>query len=264
MNAEDFCFVVLKGIDHFDLPSLADILSRTLGIHRMDAATQLKHSWGLLYKTNVIEEAEELQEALEQAGIETFLLPAAKLRKPPQLIVLRNASLQQDGVAFQDKGNEKSLKWSDVILLCAGEIEETSQTTERLPPDGKAKKWLLRTGLTPVTAAAIQYERSKVREVTKDRTESSYYLDLIARNDCDSVRIPGDSFDYSCLGSKMAYNTLFNFKLLALDIAKFLAHAVKNQGMRAMEAQAVGQGSKYTSLDDFENEKLWLMQLTSH
>jgi hypothetical protein len=261
MNAEDFYFVVLKRADQFDLPPLADILSRTLGIHRMDAATQLKHSWGLLYKTHVIEEAEELREALEQAEIETFLLPAVKLRKPRQPIVLRNVTLQQAGMSFRDKGQEKFLQWSDVVLLCAGEIEETVQRTERLPPDGKAKKWLLRTGLTPITAAAIQYERSKVREVTKDRTESTYYLDIIAGNDYDSVRIPGDSFDYSCLGSKMAYNALINFRALAADIAKHLAHAIKNQGMRAMEAQAVVQGSKYGSLEDFEKEKLWLMQL---
>jgi hypothetical protein len=228
----------------------------------MDAATQLKHSWGLLYKTHVIEEAEELQEALEQAEVETFLLPAAKLRKPPEPIVLRNATLQQDGVSFQDKGYEKFLQWSNVVLLCAGEIEETMQTTERLPPDGKAKKWLLRTGLTPVTAVAIQHERSKVREVTKDRTESSYYLDIVAGNDYDSLRIHGDSFDYSCLGSKMAYNALMNFKILALDTAKYLTYAIRNQGMRAMEAQTVGQGYKYSGLEDFEKEKLWLVQLT--
>jgi hypothetical protein len=261
MANNPFYFVVLNSVDQFDLPTLADILSRTLGIHRMDAATQLRHSWGLIYKTDVIEEAEELQEACGQTEIETFVLPASKLRKPPQPIVLRKAVPQQDGLAFQDKGYEKFLKWSSVILLCAGEIEETLQTTERLPPDGKAKKWLLRTGLTPLTAVAIQHERSKVREVTKDRTESKYYLDLIATDDCDSLRILGDSFDYSCLGSKMAYNTLMNFKTLALDIGRLLTHATKNQGMRVMEARAVTQGSKYGSLDDFENEKLWLMQL---
>jgi hypothetical protein len=262
MTAEDFYFVVLNNIDHFDLPTLADILSRTLAIHRMDAATQLKHSWGLLYKTDVIEEAEELQEAFEQTGIETFVLPASRLRKPPQPIVLRKAVPGADGLAFQDKGHDKFLKWSSVILLCAGEVEEISRTTERLPPDGKVKKWLFRTGLTPITAVAIQHERSKTREVTKDRSESRYYLDLIATDDCDSLRIIGDSFDYSCLGSKMAYNVLINFKTLAIDIAKYLTYVTKNHGMRAMEAQTVVQGSKYGSLNDFENEKLWLMQLT--
>ncbi|MBW2172723.1 MAG: hypothetical protein JRF69_12275 [Deltaproteobacteria bacterium] len=262
MTAEGSYFVVLNSIDHFDLPALADILSRTSGIHRMDATTQLKHSWGLLYKTDVIEEAEELQQAFGQIEIETFVLPASRLRKPPQPIVLRKAVPKADGLAFQDKGYDKFLKWSSVILLCAGEIEEILRTTERLPPNGKVKKWLFRTGLTPITAVAIQHERSKTREVTKHRSESRYYLDLIATDDCDSLRIIGDSFDYSCLGSKMAYNVLNNFKTLAVDIAKYLTYVTKNQGMRAMEAQTIAQGSKYGSLDDFENEKLWLMQLT--
>ena len=262
MNDEDSYFVVLNRVDHFDLPSLADILSRALGIHRMDAATQVKRSWGLLHKTHVIEEAQGLQEALKQAGMDTFVLPSSKLRKPPQPIVLRKAIPQQEGMAYEDQGYVTFLKWSHVSLVCAGQIEETVRTTERLPPDGKAKKWLLRTGLSPITALAIQHERSKVREVTKERTESNCYLDLIAGGDHDSIRILGDSFDYSCLGSKMAHNTLVNFKTLALDIAKFLTNTIKNQGMRAMETQAVTQGMKYGSLNDFENEELWLMQLT--
>ena len=190
------------------------------------------------------------------------VFPSSKLKKPPEPIALRKAIPQQEGMAYEDKDYVTFLKWSHVSLVCAGQIEETVRTTERLPPDGKAKKWLLRTGLTPITAVAIQHERSKVREVTKERTESSWYLDLIAGGDYDSIRILGDSFDYSCLGSKMAHNTLVNFKTLAMDIGKFLAHATKNQGMRAMETQPVAQGLKYGSLDDFENEKLWLIQLT--
>ena len=262
MNAEGFYFVVLKGVDGFDVPSLADILSHTLKIHRTDAATQLKRSWGLLHKTHVIEEAKKLREALKEAGMDTLVLPSSKLRKPPRPIVLRKAVPQQEGMAYEDEGYVKFLGWNYVGLMCAGQIEETVQTTERLPPDGKAKKWLLRTGLSPITALAIQHERSKVREVTRERIESNCYLDLISGGHCDSIRILGDSFDYSCLGSKMAYNMLFNFKTLALDIGKFLPHTTKNQGMRAMETEPVAQGLKYASLDDFENEKLWLMQLT--
>jgi DNA segregation ATPase FtsK/SpoIIIE-like protein len=261
MDAEGFYFVVLKNADHFDLRSLADMLSHTLGIHRADAATRLKRSWGLLHKTRVIDEAEKLQERLEQAGMDTFVLPSSRLRNPPQPIVLRKGIPQQKGMAYEDKGYVTFLRWSHVNLLCAGQVEETVQTTERRSPDGKAKKWLLRTGLSPITAVAIQHERSKVREVKKERTESNCYLDLIAGGNYDSIRIPGDSFDYSCLGSKMAHNTLVNFKTLALDIGKFLTHTIKNQGMRAMETQPVAQGLKYGSFDDFENEKLWLMQL---
>jgi hypothetical protein len=236
-------------------------LSRAAGIHRLDATTQLKRSWGLLYKTDVIEKAQGMQQAFHQAGMETFVLPGSELRKPPQPKVLRKAIPQPDGLAFQDEADDKLLPWSSVVLLCAGEVEETMQVTERLPPDGKAKKWLLRTGLTPVTAVAVQYERSKIREVTKDRTESGHYLDLIAKDEYDSVRILGGSFDYSYLANKMAYNATINFRHLASDVGKFLTHVTKNKGMRAMETQVEIKGFKYGSLDDFENEKLWLMQL---
>jgi len=261
MSDESSYFVVLNRIDHFNIPVLADILSRILAIHCMDATTQLKRAWGFLYKTDVIEEAEKLQLAFQKAAIETFVLPDSELKKPPQLRTTKKAVPGIDGLAFQDEEHDKLLPWSSVILLCAGEVEEITRETERLPPDGKAKKWLLRTGLSPITAVAIQYERSKIREVTEDRIESSRYLDLIAKDDYDSVRILTDSFDYSYLGSKMAYSANLNFKNLALDIAKSLTHVTKNQGMRTMETQSVIKAFKYSSLDDFENEKLWLMQL---
>lgn len=261
MTNEPTYYVVLRRIDQFDPPSLADFLSRNLRIPRFDVITHLKHSWGLLHKTHMIEKAEELQQKFAQAGIETFVLSASELKTVPHPKVLKKAIPEPGGLAFQDEGQNKFLAWHDVTLLCAGEVEETIHVKETLPSDGKAMKWVARTGLSVTTAVAVAYERSKKREVTKERTDFGYYLDLIARGGFESVRILGNSFNYSYLGGRMGYNVLLNFKNLVLDIAKFLPNVTKNQGMRAMENKAVMKNFKYGSMKDFENEKLWLMQL---
>jgi hypothetical protein len=261
MTDEPSYFVVLKQSDHFDLQGLADVLSRSLGMIRLDVTTQLKRSWGLLHKTPELERAKELQQEFEREGIQTFVLPASELKAVPQPKVLKKGVPEQEGLGYEEEGQNKLLPWHGVVLLCAGEIEETMRVTETLPPDGEAKKWLMRTGLSVTTAVAISYERSKKREVNKQEASSTHYLDLVAKGDFESVRILGDSFDYSYLGNRMGYNALLNFKSLVLDVGKFLPDVTKNRGMRAMESGAVVQNMRYGGFDDFENEKLWLMQI---
>lgn len=261
MADEPSYYLVLKRSDQFDLSGLADVLSRSLGIHRLDATTQLKRSWGLLHKTPMVEQAQELQQKFQQAGIETFVLPASELKAVPQPKVLKKATPGLEGLSYHEEEQDKLLPWNGVILLCAGEVEETTTVSETLPPDGKAKKWLMRTGLSVTTAVAISYERSKKRQVMKKETGSSYYLDLIAKGDFDSMRVVGDTFDYSYLGREMRYDSLLNFKNLVLSVGGFLTHVTKNRGMRAMEAGGLMRELKYSSHDEYENEKLWLMQL---
>lgn len=261
MADEPSYFVVLKDSDGFDLARLAGVLSVSLGMHRLDAASQLKRSWGLLHKTPVLEEARALQRDCEGAGIETFVLPESKLKKVPEPKVLKKGVPKPEGLVYGEEGAGKLLPWHSVVLLCAGEVEETMRVKEILPPEGKVKKWLMRTGLSVTSAVAIAYERSKTREVTKQKTGSAHYLDMVAKDGFESVRIVGDSFDYSYLGDKMAYNALINFKAFILDVCRFLPGVTRNRGMRAMDLKDVTRDSKYQDYNDYEKEKLWLMQL---
>jgi len=263
MTDEPSYSVVLSQSDRFDFNALADILSSFLRVHRLDVITQLKHSWGLLYKTPEKDKAQFLQKKFRRAGIETFVLPGSKLKEVPRLKVLKKAIPEPEGLIYAKKREAKLLPWFSVILLCAGEVEETKRVKETLPRNGKAKKWLMRTGLSVTTGVAIAYERSKKKEITKQEVGFSHYLDLIAKDGFESVRIVGDSFDYSYLGSRMKQNALLNFRSFALDVGKLSTHVIKNQGMRAIEGGAVMKGLRYDSVNDFEQEKLWLMQLTA-
>ena len=129
------------------------------------------------------------------------------------------------------------------------------------PPDGKAGKWIMLTGLTPITAVAIAGELAKKREKVKKDIKTIYLLDLIGKEGFESVRISGYDFDYSYLGSRKEYNLLSNFRNLALDVARFLPGVSRNQGMQGLENPAMIKNFKYDSIEDYECERLWLIQL---
>lgn len=256
-------FVVLNRQEDFDPQNLADILSSTLSIPRFDAINRLKHYWGILHETEEKYNAQDLQKKLQKEGLETFVLHVSELKAVPTPIILRKAIPDANGLSFEDKGQSKLLPWSNFILLCAGQVEESRMVTKMAAPDGKVGRWLALTGLTPITAVAIASEGAKRREETKKETNFNFYLDLVAKDDFESVRILGNSFDYSYLGARKEYNVLLNFKNLVLDIAGFLPDIIRNQGVHALETEATMQNFQYNSLDAYEYEKLWLLQLAT-
>ena len=262
MNDKPSYLVILKDSESFDLQVLADAVSSGLEVPRFDVATKIKRSWGILHRTPLIDQANQLKESLKKEGIETFVLSGAELIAVPRPKTLKKISLEPQGVAFQEEGQDRLLPWENILLLCAGKIEESISVKETLPPDGKVKKWVARTGISMTTAIAISRERAKKREVSKEKIDWTYCLDLVAGEGVESLRILGNSFDYSCLGDRMAYNVIINFRNLALDIARYLPNVIRNKGMCSMEAKTVVKEVKYTNMHEYEHEKTWLMQLT--
>ncbi|MGA1844333.1 MAG: hypothetical protein ACMUIS_07190 [bacterium] len=97
----------------------------------------------------------------------------------------------------------------------------------------------------------------------KSKTNFNHYLDMITRNDSLSFQIVGETFDYSCLGTRKQYNIDLNFKTLVSDIGGFLPHAIKNRGVRSVESNVM-KGLRYSSMQEYEQEKLWLVQLANN
>lgn len=254
-------YLILSNPDDLVLTRLAEILCQALGIPRLDATTRVKRFWGLLHKTEKLEKAEKLKRTFDEAGIATFLLPADDLIKLPSPKVVRKAIPEPQGLTFEHAAEKGLLNWNQIVLLCAGQIGETEKVTENLPRKGKAGKWLALTGVSITTAVAVTYERSKKRQVTKERTTQSFYLDMITGDASKSMRIIGESFDYTYLAERMQQNVLFNFKNLVKDVAGFLPDVRRNRGLRAIETEPTMRNVIYDSAKDFETEKLWLAQL---
>lgn len=260
MNDESFYFVVLKNPDSFDLQRLADALASSLSVLKVDAVMHLKNFWGLLHKTQEIGRAQELQEKLWQEGVETFVLSTSEIKQLPAVKVLKQAFLEEHGLAFEEEGQKRILPWNSFVLVCAGQVIEIETVKKRTVGNGHYAKHLVTTGVSFVSAVRISADRLKGKEVIEKKTGETFLLDLIAGENSESIRIVGNSFNYSCLGDRMGYNVLMNFKSLYKDISKFLTNVVKNQGVRAIDTDDMAK-MKYTSENSYENEMLWLMQL---
>ena len=59
----------------------------------------------------------------------------------------------------------------------------------------------------------------------------------------------------------MGYNAVTNFKNFYMDVTRYLTNVLKNKGARALDAGVMGE-MRYPNAQSYENEKLWLMQLT--
>jgi len=261
VNDESFYFVVLKNPSRFNHSSLADALASSISVLKVDAVMHLKNYWGLLHKTQEVDKAQELQEKLRQWGIETFVISTSEIKQLPAVKVLKKASLEEHGLAFEEEGQKKSLPWNSFVLVCAGQVIEIETVKRRTVGDGHYAKHLVTTGVSFVSAVRISADRLKGKEVTEKKPGATFLIDLIARENSESIRIIGNSFNYSCLGDKMGYNVLMNFKNLYQEISKFLTDVVKNQGARSIDADDMAK-LKYISESSYENEMLWLMQLT--
>lgn len=261
MNDEPFYFVVLKNPGRFNHTSLADALASGLSVLKVDAVMHLKNYWGLLHKTQEIDKAQELQETLREWGIDTFVISTPEIKHLPAVKVLKQASLDEQGLAFDEEGQQKSLPWNSFVLVCAGQVIEIETVKKRTVGDGHYAKHLVTTGVSFVSAVRISADRLKGKEVVEKKPGATFLLDLIARENSESIRIIGNSFNYSCLGDRMGYNVLTNFKNLYQEISKFLTDVVKNQGARSIDADDMAK-LKYISENSYENEMLWLMQLT--
>jgi len=227
---------------------------------KVDAVMHLKNFWGLLHKTDEIDRAQELQEKLKQWGIETFILHASKIKKLPAAKVLKKASLEQHGLVFEEEEQEKSLPWNSFVLISAGQVIEIESVKKKTVGDGHYARHLATTGVSLVTAVRISADRLKGKEVIEKKAGTTFLLDLIARENLESIRIIGNSFNYSCLGDRMGYNMSMNFKILYQVISMLLPNVIKNQGARAIDTDDMAK-MKYSSENSYDHEMLWLMQL---
>lgn len=260
MPDEPSYVVTLSHPESFDLQRLADVLAPFLSMPRLDVVMQLKRTWGLLHNTGDMNEAQQFQADLSHEGIESFILNASEMKEVPSLKVLKEARVESVGLVLEEENQEKSLPWDSFGLMCAGQVLATTQVKKRAIGDAKVARRMAETGLTPLTAVRISHARLKGKEVIEKKTSTSFLLDLIAFDDSESIRILGESFNYSYLKERMGYNAPMNFRNLYTDISKLLPTVIKNQGARAMEANDMSK-MRYTDMSHFENERRWLMQL---
>ena len=262
MNEGIFYYVVLGNRDAFDLQKLADAMSRASGMVRLDALSYIRSHWGILYRTQDMEKAQELRQKLEQEGVKTFILDNLRLKAISSPKLLKKVIPRPEGLVLDERGQEKILPWDSFVLICAGQVEESIMVKKKLSAGGDTARKIASLTVFLTTGIPISAKDTKPKEEVKKETSSNYYLDIIAKENSESLSISGYSFDYSYLGTRKQYNAFANFANLVRDITGFLPNAVRNRGVRSLEQ---GGGTfrdfRYRSIEEYKAEELWLLQL---
>ncbi|MDA8168570.1 MAG: hypothetical protein M0Z59_02595 [Nitrospiraceae bacterium] len=260
-----FYCVVLARVQDFNMAGLADCLGRALSIPRIDSAARLARNKGILHRTGDLKEAETLKERLGREGVETFILPSAQLAPIPPFRQVRKAVPKPEGFFWYDSGgNGQLVPWGRFSLLCAGEMEETHLSKEKGRPEMDIGKIIAGVALAAATGipAGLKPKSKKGEEKEVQKSSFACHLDIIGKRGHESFRITGSLFDYGYLAGRKEFTALLNFRKLALDVVGFLPGetTLRNRGVTALEKGSM-RDFKYNSPGEFEQEKLWLLQL---
>ena len=259
------------------LQELAKIVSGAFSVPVLDTAARLRRTWGLLHKTDSIDEAKTLSKILAANGFGSLVLPSLNLKKVPPLKVIRKAAPVSEGFLFSESGTmgaphekekefEKLVPWDGFSLVCAGGFyEEGGLSTgkkEKLEEGVTAVKVITTVALAAAGLPSFGKLKPAVNKgggVEQKEKKFKFYMDMFSRQGSQHFRVCGDAFDYSFLGGRKEPSALPNFRKLVSDVLGFMPGALRNRGAAAIEKGA-GDGFKYGDRQEYEGERSWLFQ----
>lgn len=269
MSAQTNIFqVVLTKPEHFDLQKLSEILSQIQKQPRADITPKVRAQWGMIHKTDSMEEATTLQKALAQAGVETTIVDHAQMKSLPSPKRVRHIKFSPEGLLVEPDTDNQLVPWQAFVLFCAGQCEQSQVVTgskhfDYQQASRNVVKGTMKLGIVGLGNAVAKSAGKRASLGTKRREEIQieYYLDLMGKEPAPNLRIVGSGFDYSCLGAKKGYNISQNFRTLVCEIAGFVPDILKGRGVRAAVTEPTLQNFKYDSSKNYDQERLWLFQL---
>lgn len=241
-----YCVLIDKMHDR-DIPPMAKALSKHRGIPLQDAAFSARRSWGILEEGAEKTAASHLVECLKTEGVGAVAIPAGLMEDmPPALEVPRLELLRGKFRAWLKSGTEEWVNGSDLALIASAGFHRARRA--RQPP-------------APMPRITLEvYPREEDTPVRKE-TELVFYLDLFISEPPRRLRLDSQDFDYSCLRSRMSYNTLSNFKRLVMILAGKSRSAPTNRGTQIILDGGPVNAMGYESLTDLDRESRWLLTL---
>ena len=214
--------LLLSKTDPFDFAVIARVLADFYKVPFIDAVHRAKQGWGILSEEITEEKALELKNAFSTAGIETRILTEPLPVLPPAQWV---ASMKFEGSQIScalRNGPPQIVEASKVSLVAACALDENRSIKVTKKEGPSAGQRLASAGIMLATGIPIRIgPKKQTIETKKNISETFFYLDLYDHGASRRLRVDGQRFDYSCLGSKKHYNVAANFKILAKGIHRF-------------------------------------------
>jgi hypothetical protein len=249
--------VLLGNLEAAKPPLIAEALAKLHGVPAADMAQAARRSWGFALESASKEKAEALVGHLAAKKLESFVLPANLVEELPARADLPTLSLADPH--FEAGGQRRS--WSNVSVIAACALTRTVTHTRPGEPESTMADKALKLGLMMSGLPTGLAPKTPQGPVKSSETEFSFHALLVVSEPAAVLHLDCDRFDYSCLGEKMGYNALLNFKALLTELKSRAPKALVNRGFEALRLSAPVAALGYEALADLEKESRWLTTL---
>ena len=153
------------------------------------------------------------------------------------------------------------IDWPDVSVVAAGGFTEETILRESGGNEQKMGRMMIGLGVFMVTGIPTGiFGGGKKKKAEPMKSKRMITFGRIVANSGEQFAFSPDHFDFSGLGEKKQMNAAANFRVLLGEWAR-LTPAQLNFGARLLLDNRSLTLANYTSLNDFETELLWLMNV---
>jgi hypothetical protein len=252
-------------------PKVAGMLMAVRGIPLQDAASSARSCWGFLIENADERTAQDLATRFNQAGqaLQLYSGQAAVIVPQDSVPVLPPAqpvsslSFAPDGLNVILGAVQKfQVPFGRISLISAGAFKQKVVKTVETKEGPTKVQRMVNLGVMMTTGLPIKIGgKEKTTKKSVASSEIVFYADLMLRDPFERFRVDAQKFDYSCLGRKMLYNIVGNFRLLVTEWVKSMPAVQLNTGARAIFENKPLREMDYASLEEMERESRWLLAL---
>jgi hypothetical protein len=226
------------------------------GLGNADARRKVVKSMGLLMDGMAMDTARGMVAALEEEGVEAFVVPATWVPDPEELSFVRVYGADEGALRIQtdDEGSVKSVRWQAVVAGLCVRAAFGPLKTELRAVDTYAPVIGAGIGVAAIPQRSFRMERrqeeAKVRAVLMLRhgARGAYALAFTE----EQVR-------YSYLGERMKPNRAQNLALFLSDVLNWAGHAFFPAGFRAAAEGRRAHITKVLGKVDYDNYVRWTL-----
>lgn len=250
-------------LDHLD--ALAPVVTQAYGITDFDARTKIRKGWGFLEREATEEDARRIVEAIGNLAGGAMAIDNAQLRMPAEPKAMTGFEPAENGVTLRLQSPQdptRPVDWSDMSVIAAGGFTEETILRESGGNEQKMGRMMIGLGVFMVTGIpmGIFGGGKKKKETQPVKSKRMITFGRIVARSGEQFAFSPDHFDFSGLGEKKQMNAATNFRALFGEWAR-LTPARLNFGARLLLDNRSLTFANYSSLQDFETELLWLMNV---
>lgn len=207
--------VIRLRADRLDLETFAPIFVNLLGLIKADATALCHQESGLLLDNVEQGLAEQVAAALQAAGEDCFVVPAAEIVGLPRPRLVTALQFTKSGMALGGATGERTqVAWEELAALALAHVPIEHMTR-------KASGNVLMTNIGMgaaigglAGAVAMGALNSSINTRTVKSSDMHQFLDLVSADASMYFRIDGRQFDYSILGDQLMAGSTANLLTL--------------------------------------------------